>query len=111
MTSDYVVVPREPTEAMLHSARPMPLGQLDGIWQAMVSAAPSTWRPISEAPDDAVVLTRTKHGTSVARWSKAKQAWFVVNDEGVYLRDFDGDLAEVSPTHFMLLPAPPSNPT
>jgi len=114
MTDGWVLVPREPTEAMLVNGREalLPLVRLDsygpliGVWQDMLATAPAPpvdgWQPIETAPRD---------------WSEYLIAWpsgavciGFWNSEMRYV-DWHGSLKPDAdqPSYWQTLPQPPNN--
>jgi hypothetical protein len=121
MTSDYVVVPREPTAEMRKAARiaKMPPDKTDEfvscsvkhsiLYRAMVSAAPSHWKPISAAPKDGteLLLSGPEHGVGPG-WYMAVGCFA----EGAWREDAEDESELIYPAWWMPLPpAPLSNPT
>lgn len=121
------LTPREPTPEMLEAGRATstyPILVRD-IWQAMHDAAPSGWQPIETAPKDGrkvilFYLNRNKlPRTVMATWLTDERA-AETDADGVGLEagwyeciDNWDDYSQVAihegePTHWMPLPAPPS---
>lgn len=110
MADGWVLVPREPTEAMLRAAELAGMGDPDEphetviarLWLFMLAAAPPVdgWQAIETAPRDGgdILLTYGGDDCTVAR----------PNGDGSF---DDGDFRDHMSgfTHWMPLPQPPNN--
>lgn len=115
------LTPREPTPEMAREGQ-YPLLRKNGgsakevvcaIWRAMHDAAPSGWQPIETAPKDGYFLAANKHGVWVAHWQPQAVSGFRFDQpwRSVMLNHWHIEPKSAqyeNPTHWMPLPAPPS---
>lgn len=121
---DWVMVPREPTRAMASGGRQAyentsleGYGRDEAIrdaWAAMIAAAPpqtEVWRPIETAPRDGTefIAYRPDAGAFAATWHHPahEDGGWDVEAEPVLFSASGEDLTDITPTHWLPLPAPP----
>lgn len=115
MSDDYVLVPREPTEAMLIEMRDrLPMAGvffesdefLTALYAAAIAAAPERppegidrWVPANDPPDTEPVLGVFADGTQMVMALTVLDGWVDAESREELL---------MSPTHWMPLPPPPA---
>lgn len=108
MTTEWKLVPVEPTEDMVAAGFDAVPSAHEGLirarWRCMIAVAPqppSQWpqpRPMSEAPKDAVVLA----------WWPLFRGWFKAQWDGRHWRNADGCSVANEPTHWLPIPPEPT---
>lgn len=107
------LTPREPTPEMVEAGdRFLASGKrgeiLTAIWRAMHDAAPSGWQPIETAPKDGTRFLGTGDEGWVAICSREPDETHAIPETARRQLRLTGSAGYATPTHWMPLPAPPS---
>lgn len=84
---------------------------LRGLYRLLLQGVPARWRPIETAPKDGTWVDLwcvPRNGAPPGRCTNASWEAGAWRDPSIYSDGTPGDEIEMDPSHWMLLPAPPT---